>query len=85
MIWVSKAHESESMLAALCIGQALVFLIGQRGEDTHTVQLVCDIIGAAALQTHTEDGADNVGGIGVNGELVAVTPSRTSCLSRSPI
>ena len=50
-------------IALFCIGQAVVFLVGQRGENPQPVQLRCDFGGACALQPHTEDVADNAGGV----------------------
>ena len=47
------------------IGQAVVFLVGQRGENAQPVQLRCDLGGACALQPHTENVADHAGGIGI--------------------
>ena len=52
-------------IALFRIGQAVVLLVCQRGENAKPVQLRCDLGGACALQPHTEDVADNAGGVGV--------------------
>ena len=52
-------------IALFRVGQTVVLLVSQRGEDTQPVQLRCDLGGACALQPHTEDVADNAGGVGV--------------------
>jgi len=52
-------------IAIFRIGQAIVLLVCQRGEDAQPVQLRCDFGGACALQPHTENVADNAGGVGI--------------------
>ena len=54
------------------IGQAVVFLVGQRGENAQPVQLRCDLGAACALQPHTENVADHAGGIGIGDEQILV-------------
>ena len=55
-------------IALFRVGQTVVLLVSQRGEDTQPVQLRCDLGGACALQPHTENVADNAGGVGVRNE-----------------
>ena len=54
------------------VGQTVVLLVCQRGENTQPVQLRCDFGGACALQPHTEDVTDNAGGVGVRDEQILV-------------
>ena len=49
-------------------GQAVVLLVCQRRENAQPVQLRCDLGGACALQPHTENVADNAGGVGIGDE-----------------
>ena len=50
------------------VGQAVVLLVCQRRENAQPVQLQCDFGGACALQPHTENVADNAGGVGIGDE-----------------
>ena len=59
-------------IALFRIGQAVVLLVCQRRENAKPVQLRCDLGGACALQPHTEDVADNAGGVGVRDEQILV-------------
>ena len=59
-------------IALFRIGQTVVFLVGQRGENTQPVQLRRDLGSTCALQPHTENITDNAGSVRIGNKLILV-------------
>ena len=59
-------------IALFRIGQTVVFLVGQRGENAQPVQLRRNLGCTCALQPHTENITDNAGSVRIRNKLILI-------------